>query len=221
MPNATTGLEAADREHVFVPHAFPESLADLGEIRMNYSTAGEPHLPALLLIPGQSESWWGYEAVMPLLAEHFHVHAVDLRGQGRSTWTPGRYTLDNIGNDLVRFIDLVIGRPSSAACRPAGSCPRGYPRMPSPGRFAARCGKTRRSSPPRSTRPAASPSGRRSVPCSRCGTNGWVTSGRSGTGRACWPPRPASCLSVSSPHWSRWPRLMAANLRIWPSRRRT
>ena len=80
MPNATTGLEAADREHVFVPHAFPESLADLGEIRMNYSTAGVPHLPALLLIPGQSESWWGYEAVMPLLAEHFRVHAVDLRG---------------------------------------------------------------------------------------------------------------------------------------------
>ncbi len=112
MPNVTTGLEAADREHVFVRHAFPESLADLGEIRLNYSTAGEPHLPALLLIPGQSESWWGYEAAMPLLAEHFHVHAADLRGQGRSTWTPGRYTLDNIGNDLVRFIDLVIGRPT-------------------------------------------------------------------------------------------------------------
>jgi hypothetical protein len=36
---------------------------------------------------------------------------VDLRGQGRSTRTPGRYTLDNMGNDLVRFIDLVIGRP--------------------------------------------------------------------------------------------------------------
>jgi pimeloyl-ACP methyl ester carboxylesterase len=49
---------------------------------------------------------------MPLLAEHFHVHAVDLRGQGRSSWTPGRYTLDNMGNDLVRFIDLVIGRPA-------------------------------------------------------------------------------------------------------------
>jgi len=112
MPNAMTGLEAADREHVFVPHAFPESQADLGEIRMNYATAGEPDRPALLLIPGQTESWWGYEAAMPLLAEHFHVHAVDLRGQGRSTWTPGRYTLDNIGNDLVRFIDLVIGRPA-------------------------------------------------------------------------------------------------------------
>jgi len=48
---------------------------------------------------------------MPLLAEHFQVYAVDLRGQGRSTWTPGRYTIDNMGGDLVRFIDLVIGRP--------------------------------------------------------------------------------------------------------------
>ena len=49
---------------------------------------------------------------MPLLAEHFQVFAVDLRGQGRSTRTPGRYTLDNMGNDLVRFIDLVIERPT-------------------------------------------------------------------------------------------------------------
>ena len=49
---------------------------------------------------------------MPRLAEHFEVFAVDLRGQGRSTRTPGRYTLDNMGNDLVRFIDVVIGRPT-------------------------------------------------------------------------------------------------------------
>ena len=105
-----TVLEAADRAATFVPHAFPEQTVDLGEVRMNYAVAGDPSLPALLLIPGQSESWWGYEPAMPLLAEHFHVHAVDLRGQGRSTWTPGRYTIDNFGNDLVRFIDLVIGR---------------------------------------------------------------------------------------------------------------
>ncbi|MGW1564082.1 alpha/beta fold hydrolase [Streptomyces sp. NPDC002144] len=103
-------LEAADRAETFVPHAFPEHLVDLGEIRMNYVVAGEPTRPALLLIPAQTESWWGYERAIPLLAEHFQVYAVDLRGQGRSTWTPGRYTLDNFGSDLVRFIDLVIGR---------------------------------------------------------------------------------------------------------------
>jgi pimeloyl-ACP methyl ester carboxylesterase len=81
-------------------------------VQLNHATAGDPWKPALLLIPGQTESWWGYEAALPLLAEHFQAYAVDLRGQGRSTRTPGRYTLDNLGNDLVRFIDLVIGRPT-------------------------------------------------------------------------------------------------------------
>jgi pimeloyl-ACP methyl ester carboxylesterase len=105
-------LEAEDHPGIFVPHAFEEHRADLGEVRMNYAVAGSPDRPALLLIPGQTESWWGYEKAMPLLADHFQVYAVDLRGQGRSTWTPGRYTLDNMGNDLVRFLDVVVGRPA-------------------------------------------------------------------------------------------------------------
>ncbi|MET1000839.1 MAG: alpha/beta hydrolase [Acidimicrobiia bacterium] len=96
----------------YVAHEIAEQLVDLGEIEMNFATAGDSGSTALLLIPGQTESWWGYEAVMPRLAEHFEVFAVDLRGQGRSTRTPGRYTLDNMGNDLVRFIDVAIGRPT-------------------------------------------------------------------------------------------------------------
>jgi pimeloyl-ACP methyl ester carboxylesterase len=95
----------------FVPHAYEERTVDLGEIRMNYAETGSSANPPLLLIPGQTESWWGYEKAMTLLAKDFHVFAVDLRGQGRSTWTPGRYTLDNMGNDLVRFIAKVIQRP--------------------------------------------------------------------------------------------------------------
>jgi pimeloyl-ACP methyl ester carboxylesterase len=94
----------------YVAHAYPERLFDTGEVHLNYATLGDADLPPLLLIPGQTESWWGYEDAMPLLAEHFCVYAVDLRGQGRSTRTPGRYTLDIMGGDLVRFIDGVIGR---------------------------------------------------------------------------------------------------------------
>jgi pimeloyl-ACP methyl ester carboxylesterase len=96
----------------YVEHAFPEQLFDTGEVQMNYAVAGTRDKPALLLVPGQTESWWGYEAALPLLAEHFQTFAVDLRGQGRSTRTPGRYTLDNMGNDLVRFIDGAIRRPA-------------------------------------------------------------------------------------------------------------
>jgi pimeloyl-ACP methyl ester carboxylesterase len=99
-------------EETYVTHRFPEQTLDTGEVSLNYAVAGSPDKPALLLIPGQSESWWGYEQAMPLLAEHFQAFAVDLRGQGRSTRTPRRYTLDNMGNDLVRFLDGAIGRPA-------------------------------------------------------------------------------------------------------------
>jgi pimeloyl-ACP methyl ester carboxylesterase len=99
-------------DDTYIPHDMAEHLVDLGEVEMNYATVGDPSSPAVLLIPGQTESWWGYEAAMAQLAEYFQLFAVDLRGQGRSTRTPGRYTLDNMGNDLVRFMDLVIQRPT-------------------------------------------------------------------------------------------------------------
>jgi pimeloyl-ACP methyl ester carboxylesterase len=99
----------------YVAHAYKEQLFDTGEVQLNYATAGDASRPALLLIPGQTESWWGYEKAMRFLGDHFHTFAVDLRGQGRSSRTPGRYTLDLIGNDLVRFIDGVIGRPTMVA----------------------------------------------------------------------------------------------------------
>jgi pimeloyl-ACP methyl ester carboxylesterase len=95
----------------YVSHAFPEQAVDTGEVAINYATAGTPDKPALLLIPGQTESWWGYEQALHLLKEHFQAFAVDLRGQGRSSRTPGRYTLDNFGDDMVRFIALAIKRP--------------------------------------------------------------------------------------------------------------
>lgn len=105
------GAAAGPYRPPFVPHGYPEKSADLGEVTMNYVVSGSASKPALLLIPGQTESWWGYEAAMRLLERDFQVYAVDLRGQGRSTWTPGRYTLDNMGNDLVRFIATVVKRP--------------------------------------------------------------------------------------------------------------
>jgi len=96
----------------YVAHGYPEQTIDLGEVVMNYAVAGPVDAPALMLVPGQSESWWGYEPAMGLLETTFRVHAVDLRGQGRSSRTPGRYTLDNMGGDLVRFVRQAIDRPT-------------------------------------------------------------------------------------------------------------
>lgn len=64
-------LEAGDHADIFVPHAYPEHVADLGEVRLNYAVSGVPGQPALLLIPAQTESWWGYEQAIGLLAGHW------------------------------------------------------------------------------------------------------------------------------------------------------
>jgi pimeloyl-ACP methyl ester carboxylesterase len=113
MPRLRYGPEYPDI--TYVPHKYEEHLFDTGEIKMNYAVTGSPDRPAVVLIPAQTESWWGYEAAMGLLAEHFQAYAVDLRGQGRSSRTPGRYTFDNMGNDLVRFMTFVVGRPCVVA----------------------------------------------------------------------------------------------------------
>lgn len=112
--------EAADRADTFVAHKFDEKTVDLGEIRMNYVAEGDPEAPALLLIPAQGESWWGYEEAIALLSPEFRVFAIDLRGQGRTTWTPGRYNLNTWGSDVEHFIDLVIGRPALVAGNSSG-----------------------------------------------------------------------------------------------------
>ncbi|MGW5256470.1 alpha/beta fold hydrolase [Streptomyces sp. NPDC004012] len=104
----------------YVPHAYPEARFDTGEVALNHATTGSADHPALVLIPPQGTSWWSYEAAMTLLADDFEVFAVDLRGQGRSTWTPGRYTVDNMGNDLVRFITGRVRRPVVVAGNSSG-----------------------------------------------------------------------------------------------------
>jgi len=111
MADTAQAQAAPAQRDVFVKHAYDEHTVNLGEVVMNYVVSGRATSPALLLIPGQTESWWGFEKAIALLDKDFQVFAVDLRGQGRSTWTPRRYTLDNMGNDLVRFIALVIKRP--------------------------------------------------------------------------------------------------------------
>jgi pimeloyl-ACP methyl ester carboxylesterase len=53
-------------------------------LRLHYVTAGADDAEPLVLLAGYPESWFAWRRVMPLLAERFHVIAVDLPGQGDS-----------------------------------------------------------------------------------------------------------------------------------------
>ena len=86
-----------------------EKQAKICDVNFNYAE-GPDNGPALLLLHAQLLDWYTYSSVLPELSESFHVYAIDYPGHGKTT-VPDDYIMsaENIGNDLGRFIDEVIG----------------------------------------------------------------------------------------------------------------
>lgn len=103
-----------------IPKGFQELSFVTDGVTLNYVVGPDNGLP-LLLIPGQMESWQGYKCVLPELSKRFHIFVPDLRGHGKSTWTPGHYSYNICGNDLKRFIERIIQRPVLVAGLSSGA----------------------------------------------------------------------------------------------------
>ena len=61
--------------------------------------------PPLLLIHGLGYARWGWEPVLPGLAERFEVVLFDNRGIGESDAPPGPYTVAEMAGDAVQVLD--------------------------------------------------------------------------------------------------------------------
>ena len=98
---------------------FEEKVFHTGDVILNY-VVGPNNGPPLVFIHGQSVTWEEYTFIMPLLAERFQVFAVTLRGHGKSSWTPGLYTFNQLGQDMTVFLQKVVGRPAVVAGNSSG-----------------------------------------------------------------------------------------------------
>jgi len=94
-----------------IPTGFTEKKFNTGQVTLNY-VEGPDNGPPLLFIPGQMESWQGYELVLPHFSKKYHVFVVDVRGHGKSTPTPGKYSYNIIGADLKEFLQKVVDQPA-------------------------------------------------------------------------------------------------------------
>src|ERR1700676_4958361 len=72
---------------MFAEHLLPSDAA-----RLNCAI-GPAAGPPLLLLHGITRCWRDFMTLMPMLAPRWHVHALDFRGHGRSSRTPGAYLL--------------------------------------------------------------------------------------------------------------------------------
>ena len=80
-------------------------------VTLNYIVGPDNGNP-LVLIPAQMGIWESYSRVMPNLAKQFQVFVIEVRGHGKSSWTPGDYSWKSIGQDMRAFLTEVVERPA-------------------------------------------------------------------------------------------------------------
>jgi 3-oxoadipate enol-lactonase len=81
-------------------------LADVGDIKVYYTAHGAGH--PVLLVHGIGADAHVWEEMVPSLARHFRVHAVDLRGFGQTVRPPlPRLSYDLWVEDLRSFLDAL------------------------------------------------------------------------------------------------------------------
>jgi pimeloyl-ACP methyl ester carboxylesterase len=93
MPAAPASLPGVTHHH-----------ADVNGTRLHYVAAGGTGSP-VLLVHGFPETWWAFRSVIPLLAAHHRVFAVDLRGFGDSAAALADHDSATAAEDLQRLIE--------------------------------------------------------------------------------------------------------------------
>jgi 3-oxoadipate enol-lactonase len=89
--------------------------AEINNARLFYRLEGRSDLPALTLSHslGCDHGMWAPQ--MPDLLQHFQVLRYDTRGHGASAVPAGDYTLDQLGQDVLRLADC-LGLAKFAFC---------------------------------------------------------------------------------------------------------
>lgn len=99
-----------------------ESTVELASgLRLSCASAGPPDGPALVMVPGPTDSWRSFEPVLQALPNRVHAIAVSCRGHGDSDKPPSGYTVGDLATDTVELLDaLQIERAVLAGH--SGSC---------------------------------------------------------------------------------------------------
>jgi len=82
-----------------------------GTVALNYAKTASPGRP-LVLLHGGNARWQSFESIIPALASAWRIYAPDFRGQGKSSWVPGSYRLQDYADDTIAFLRHHIPEPA-------------------------------------------------------------------------------------------------------------
>ncbi len=81
-----------------------EKLFTASAVKLNYLEYGPSSAGPLVMLHGGAWRWQEFLSLIPTLGQRWHVHAVDLRGNGSSGWVPGTYRLKDFAQDNAEFV---------------------------------------------------------------------------------------------------------------------
>lgn len=80
---------------------------DAGGVRLHVAQAGPADAPPLVLLHGAPQHWWEWRKVIPALAAHHRVLAMDFRGWGWSEPVTAGHDGDTYARDVVALLDVL------------------------------------------------------------------------------------------------------------------
>jgi pimeloyl-ACP methyl ester carboxylesterase len=101
LANAPDGVASAPFQVTSMPR---ETTFDAKAVKLNYLDYGSSASPPLVMLHGGAWRWQEYLSLIPRLGQQWHVHALDLRGNGRSGWVPNTYRLHDFAEDNAEFV---------------------------------------------------------------------------------------------------------------------
>jgi len=78
---------------------------EISGARLAYRFDGEDNAPVVVLSNSLGTNLSMWDPQVPALAEKFRVLRYDTRGHGQSTVTPGPYTIEGLGRDVIGLLD--------------------------------------------------------------------------------------------------------------------
>lgn len=82
-------------------------MANFSDVLIHYEWAGPENKPVLVFSNSLGTNLHMWDPQVQEFSKHFRVLRYDKRGHGQSAVTPGPYTIEQLGRDVVRLLDAL------------------------------------------------------------------------------------------------------------------
>ncbi len=82
-------------------------IAKLADVELHYDLSGPDHAPVLIFSNGLGTDLHMWDAQLPAFTASHRVLRYDTRGHGKSSITPGPYSIAQLGRDVLHLMDYL------------------------------------------------------------------------------------------------------------------